>query len=216
MTKQHDTGRHAIIAGGGIGGLAAAIGLRRVGWSVTVLERAGESREVGAGWSFAPNAVQAIDALGVGAEFRAISQPSEASDRRRPDRRGRNSQCVADFRLAPHADPVFQRILVWRGVTAPGSVWPVDGFQTWGRGVRFAANPISQERVFWFVAIRRLEPHVHVELDPAEPLRTHRDDHSGAIAGWFPNIRPYPAQEIALLQARRDPASKTPGPNLIR
>lgn len=69
----------------------------------------------------------------------------------------------------PHtADPVFQRILVWRGVTAPGSVWPVDGFQTWGRGVRFAAHPISAERVFWFAAIRQPEPHVHYDDDMAE------------------------------------------------
>jgi 2-polyprenyl-6-methoxyphenol hydroxylase-like FAD-dependent oxidoreductase len=33
----------ALIIGAGIGGLAAAVGLRRIGWSVTVLERARSS-----------------------------------------------------------------------------------------------------------------------------------------------------------------------------
>lgn len=32
-------GSTAVVVGGGIGGLAAAIGLHRLGWDVTVLER---------------------------------------------------------------------------------------------------------------------------------------------------------------------------------
>ena len=39
----------AVIIGGGIGGLAAAVALRRVGVEVDVHERASEIREVGAG-----------------------------------------------------------------------------------------------------------------------------------------------------------------------
>jgi NADPH-dependent 2,4-dienoyl-CoA reductase/sulfur reductase-like enzyme len=58
--------RSAIVVGGGIGGLAAAIGLRRAGWTVLVLEQAPVISEVGAGWSQAPNAIRAFDALGVG------------------------------------------------------------------------------------------------------------------------------------------------------
>ncbi|SCF13873.1 FAD-dependent oxidoreductase [Micromonospora chokoriensis] len=38
-----------MIVGGGIGGLSAALALHRHGWRVTVLERAAELREVGAG-----------------------------------------------------------------------------------------------------------------------------------------------------------------------
>lgn len=33
-------GGTAVVVGGGIGGLAAAIGLRRIGWRVRVVERA--------------------------------------------------------------------------------------------------------------------------------------------------------------------------------
>lgn len=61
----------AIVVGGGIGGLSAAIGLKRAGWQVTVLERSEESRPAGAGLTLAPNAVRALDWLGVGARLRS-------------------------------------------------------------------------------------------------------------------------------------------------
>ncbi|MER5426240.1 FAD-dependent monooxygenase [Streptosporangium roseum] len=60
-----------IVVGGGIGGLAAAVGLHRVGCRVTVLERASAFRRVGAGLTLAPNAVRALDALGLGEQLRA-------------------------------------------------------------------------------------------------------------------------------------------------
>jgi 2-polyprenyl-6-methoxyphenol hydroxylase-like FAD-dependent oxidoreductase len=54
-----------IVVGGGIGGLAAALGLARVGRSVTVLEKAPEFGEVGAGLQLGPNASRMLDRLGV-------------------------------------------------------------------------------------------------------------------------------------------------------
>lgn len=54
-----------LIAGGGIAGLATALGLARAGRRVTVLERAPEFGEVGAGIQLAPNALAALDSLGV-------------------------------------------------------------------------------------------------------------------------------------------------------
>lgn len=59
-----------IVAGGGIGGLAAALALVRRGFSVTVLEQAGEIGEIGAGIQLGPNAFHAFDALGVGEKAR--------------------------------------------------------------------------------------------------------------------------------------------------
>ena len=58
--------RPVIIAGGGIGGLAAALALARKGFRSVVLEQAAQFGEIGAGIQIAPNAWHALDALGVG------------------------------------------------------------------------------------------------------------------------------------------------------
>ena len=60
-----------IIAGGGIGGLAAALGLARKGVTSIVLERATEFGEIGAGIQIGPNAFHCFDYLGVGDQARA-------------------------------------------------------------------------------------------------------------------------------------------------
>jgi 2-polyprenyl-6-methoxyphenol hydroxylase-like FAD-dependent oxidoreductase len=255
--------RSAIVVGGGVGGLAAAIGLRRIGWTATVLEQAPELRAAGSGWSFARNGEQAADALGFGEEFRACSVPTQAAAnlltpsgrylmRFRP---GRDTPLLANHRadmqrvlldrlpagwvrtgaevtgveeagdqvtvtyrtaqgpqraaaevlvaadgihstvrrlLWPEAPPpVFQRITCWRGVTEPGSVWPVDGFQTWGRGQRVGTHPLPNRRVYWFLTIRQDRPGVRYDDNLAEVRRR--------IGGWH---QPIPA----LLAATRPEA----------
>ena len=55
-----------LVAGGGIGGLAAALALTRQGYAVKVLEQATELGEIGAGIQLGPNAFSAFDALGIG------------------------------------------------------------------------------------------------------------------------------------------------------
>ena len=54
-----------LIAGGGIGGLAAACALARQGFSVRVLEQAPEFREIGAGIQLGPNIFRALDKIGL-------------------------------------------------------------------------------------------------------------------------------------------------------
>lgn len=71
-------GRAVTVVGGGIGGLTAALALARRGARVTVLEQAGAFREVGAGIQVSPNAGRVLAALGLTAEFRAISMPNLA------------------------------------------------------------------------------------------------------------------------------------------
>lgn len=60
-----------IVAGGGIGGLAAALALVRQGFSVQALEQAPQIGEIGAGIQLGPNAFHAFDALGVGDKARS-------------------------------------------------------------------------------------------------------------------------------------------------
>ncbi|MFE3644031.1 FAD-dependent monooxygenase [Streptomyces sp. NPDC059169] len=78
-------GGSAVVVGGGIGGLAAAIGLRRIGWEVTVVERARVLADVGAGISLHANGVRALDVLGVGEAVRAAARPQYTGGTRTPD-----------------------------------------------------------------------------------------------------------------------------------
>ncbi|MGW1118187.1 FAD-dependent monooxygenase [Streptomyces tanashiensis] len=77
-------GGNAVVVGGGIGGLAAAIGLRRIGWEVSVLERAAVLEDAGAGISLHANGIRALDALGVGADVRAAARPQYTGGTRVP------------------------------------------------------------------------------------------------------------------------------------
>jgi 3-hydroxybenzoate 6-monooxygenase len=60
-----------LVAGGGIGGIAAALALVRQGFDVKVLEQAPQLGEIGAGIQLGPNGFAAFDALGIGEQARA-------------------------------------------------------------------------------------------------------------------------------------------------
>ena len=60
--------KRAIIIGGGIGGLCAAISLRRMGVEVAVYEQAQELRAIGAGLTIWANAIKALRKLGLADE----------------------------------------------------------------------------------------------------------------------------------------------------
>ncbi|MFH9065702.1 FAD-dependent monooxygenase [Streptomyces coeruleorubidus] len=77
-------GGSAVVVGGGIGGLAAAIGLRLIGWEVTVAERAPVLADVGAGISLHANGIRALDVLGVGEAVRAAARPQYIGGTRVP------------------------------------------------------------------------------------------------------------------------------------
>jgi len=68
---QADQDLPVLVAGGGIGGLAAALALTRLGFRVKVLEQSAEVGEIGAGMQLGPNAFHAFDALGVGPTARS-------------------------------------------------------------------------------------------------------------------------------------------------
>ncbi len=66
------------IIGAGIGGLAAAAGLRKLGCEVALYERAGELGEVGAGLQIGPNGVKVLQAIDLDHTLEGLaSEPNE-------------------------------------------------------------------------------------------------------------------------------------------
>ena len=77
----------AVVVGGGIGGVAAAVALARAGIDVQVHEQAQQLAEVGAGVSLAPNGLRMLERLGVGEQVRRVGVRYAASELRLPDGR---------------------------------------------------------------------------------------------------------------------------------
>ncbi|MFD2081194.1 2-polyprenyl-6-methoxyphenol hydroxylase [Actinopolymorpha cephalotaxi] len=251
---------HAVVVGGGIGGLSAAVGLRRAGWTVTVLERAEAIAEVGAGLSLWPNALRTLDVLGVGADVRAqglpvvsrgnVRTPSgrwlrharpgdtevlavhrtalvEVLLRALPADVVRTSALVTgvddvssgsgsggsgdgvkvnlttpdgedrlDADLVVAADGIastvrrqlwpsdpgaaFRGRTVWRGLTEPDSVWPVEASLTLGNGEQFGLLPLPGRRVYWFLTADADAADLRAGDEPAEVRRR--------VGGWHPPI----------------------------
>jgi 2-polyprenyl-6-methoxyphenol hydroxylase-like FAD-dependent oxidoreductase len=77
--------RTALIAGAGIGGLAAGIALRRAGWQIRIFEQSQVPRAVGFAIGLAPNAMAALRELGVDAPVRAQGIAPARAEVRRPN-----------------------------------------------------------------------------------------------------------------------------------
>ncbi|KAI9019847.1 hypothetical protein DFJ74DRAFT_674689 [Hyaloraphidium curvatum] len=69
----------ALVIGAGLGGLATAIALRRVGWTVTVLESAREIGEVGAGIQIPPNSSRILASWGLLDKLDAVACRPQAT-----------------------------------------------------------------------------------------------------------------------------------------
>jgi 2-polyprenyl-6-methoxyphenol hydroxylase-like FAD-dependent oxidoreductase len=212
----------AIIIGGGIGGLAAAVALRQAGIEAVVYERATELREVGAGLILWPNALRALDLLGLAAAVRSVSLPAggsallsregarlldgptgemlqrhfhtPAAAVHRAELLGVLWQALGEgvvhlgarctgfrqekggvtalfdggaeahgdlligadgLRSAVRAQMVgagglrYAGYTAWRGV-AEFRLEPDEWFESWGRGERFGAGPLTRGRVYWY------------------------------------------------------------------
>ncbi|MEU0743843.1 NAD(P)H-dependent oxidoreductase [Streptomyces sp. NPDC006134] len=106
--------RSVVVAGGGIGGLAAAAGMAARGLDVTVLERAERIGTGGSGLVLQPNGVRAADALDprIGARIRAVGHaPRPEEVRVLMDARGR---VLAEEPVGAAGVPGAPRILVPR------------------------------------------------------------------------------------------------------
>jgi 2-polyprenyl-6-methoxyphenol hydroxylase-like FAD-dependent oxidoreductase len=74
-----------VIAGAGIAGLALAVGLSRFGCEAVVCEREDNLASAGAGISLWPNALAALDAIGLGDSVRTAGAPVASGGIQRPD-----------------------------------------------------------------------------------------------------------------------------------
>ncbi|HXQ13498.1 MAG TPA: FAD-dependent monooxygenase [Caulobacteraceae bacterium] len=62
-----------LLAGAGIGGLAAALSLRQAGFEVRIFERAAEIGEIGAGIQISPNGARVLHAMGLESALDAVA-----------------------------------------------------------------------------------------------------------------------------------------------
>ncbi|MCD2187596.1 FAD-dependent monooxygenase [Actinomycetospora soli] len=197
--------RSAVVVGGGIGGLAAARGLLLAGWDVEVRERLaddapgdGSASRLGGGISIWPNALRALDVLGLGDAVRDEGLVQAAGGIR--DRRGRwivrtdqrrmierhgdgitvlpRARLLAILRDALPPDVVRTGAPVVRpGVIDADLVVGADGI---GSVVRRLVAPHSRPRSTGTVAWRLA---AHVPDPPAEGGETWAD---GCYAGVAP------------------------------
>src|SRR5688572_33004287 len=130
--------RTALIVGAGIGGLSAAVALRKTGWNVRVFEQAESARELGFGVSLAPNAIAALRELGVADVVLSRGFQPRRGELRRPD-----GTVLKRAELAPNAvggpmlvalrPALHGALLDAVGVDAISLSAPVTRFQQSGR-----------------------------------------------------------------------------------
>ena len=107
--------RLALIVGAGIGGLAAGLALKRAGWNVRIFERAVDPRELGFALLLAPNAIAALNELGVAATVVAGGATPTSAEVRRPDGRVLRRLDISDSRRAIGGVPVVALRTVLHG-----------------------------------------------------------------------------------------------------
>ncbi|WP_030243798.1 FAD-dependent monooxygenase [Streptomyces sp. NRRL S-350] len=165
----------AVVVGGGIGGLAAAIGLRLAGWDVTVVERTAVLDDAGAGISLAANGMRALAALGVGERVGAAARRQYTGGTRTPDGRrlaamdGRalERELGAPIVGIPRADlhRILREALPAGALVAGGAPAELDG--TPGRPrVRFGGTTLDADLV---VAADGIHSRIRRRLFPAHP-----------------------------------------------
>jgi len=72
--------KHILIAGGGIGGLTAALAFAQRGAKVEVFEKTSTFEEIGAGIQLGPNAMHVLSALGLEKNLKKLAfEPAAAT-----------------------------------------------------------------------------------------------------------------------------------------
>jgi 2-polyprenyl-6-methoxyphenol hydroxylase-like FAD-dependent oxidoreductase len=158
-----------IVAGGGIGGLSAAIALRGSGHEVVVLERASKHEAVGAGITLFANAIDALDQLGVAETIHAAGSPARSSAILTADGHELTTlpADLLEGSVAIHRADLHEALLAAAGEVRLGvEVTSVD--QT-AEGVRVRAADGGEERGDLLVGADGLWSFVRASIAPSAP-----------------------------------------------
>jgi salicylate hydroxylase len=189
----------AVVVGGGIGGIAAAVALAQAGIDVQVHEQARQLAEVGAGVSLAPNGLLMLERLGVGEGIRRAGVRYASSQLRLPDGRAVRHEpyqfAVAGQNIGIHRADLLALLA---GQLPPGTV------RTGHRCTDFRQDDDSATAVFADGSTATADvvigaDGIHSVLQgfvvaPAEPV------FSGVVAyrGLVPRVAEYPAGTIRM------------------
>ncbi|MFI7635947.1 FAD-dependent monooxygenase [Nonomuraea sp. NPDC049400] len=178
-----------VVVGAGLGGVAAAVGLHRLGHEVTLFERDAELREAGTGIAVMPNGQRALDALGLAGDVRAHAMQAGRAGLR--DWRGR-PLLVTDAVQAQQevgTVAVIERARLHRGLRAPlpaelvRTATPVDRLEPDSTGVTVISGGRPVARADAVIAADGIGSKLRAQLFPGHPglRRTGRMDLRGML-----------------------------------
>ncbi|MFO1102705.1 MAG: FAD-dependent monooxygenase [Methylocystis sp.] len=212
-----------VIAGAGIGGLAAALSLARAGKRALVLERAPRIEEIGAGLQIAPNAGRVLASLGLETALAAMALEPEAINIRRGrdgavlarlDLSDARNRWGAPFRLFHRAD--LQGALLQAALENPQthvrSGARVGDFEARANGVRIRVHTqegVEEIEAAGLVGADGVRSSVRAHLVPSERDAPY---YSGCVA-WRATL---PADSVpAALRARESNLWLLPGAHVV-
>ncbi|MET7327121.1 FAD-dependent monooxygenase [Nonomuraea sp. NPDC005650] len=178
-----------VVVGAGLGGVAAAVGLHRVGHEVTLLERGAELREAGTGIVVMPNGLRALDSVGLAEDVRGHVVRATHGGLR--DWRGR-PLLITDLAQAQQeigAPAIVDRAELHRVLRAPlppglvRTATPVERLEPDATGVTVISDGNPVARADAVIAADGIGSRLRAQLFPGHPglRRTGRMDLRGML-----------------------------------
>ncbi|MEV4108345.1 FAD-dependent monooxygenase [Nonomuraea sp. NPDC049695] len=178
-----------VVVGAGLGGVAAAVGLHRLGHEVTLFERGAELREAGTGIAIMPNGQRALDELGLADDVRRYAMRAGHAGLR--DRRGRPLLVVDVVRAQQEigAVAIVERAHLHRWLRAPlpaglvRTATPVERLEPDPAGVSVISGGEPVARADAVIAADGIGSKLRAQLFPGHPglRRTGRMDLRGML-----------------------------------